>query len=217
MAEDPEIPNNQPDQAGQPGGVVTPGAASPPPDPAPTPAQTPPGPGPAPEQDPEQRPGLPAASSTTPGTVTWTASEFIAHDKSVGWYLGLAIGTIAFSVLIFLVTRDVVSVVVIVVAAIVFGAYGARQPRQLQYAIDQAGVTIGAKRYTYDQFKSFSVVPEGGFSSISFMPLKRLSPITTIYYAPEDENKIMAVLSGCLPYQEPRRDLVDNLMRRIRF
>ena len=162
----------------------------------------------------EENEQIPAAQ---PGAVTWTASEFIAHDKSPAWYFGLAVGAAVAAALIYLLTKDVVSVVVIIVAALVFGSYGARQPRQLQYQIDQRDVTIGDKRYGFDEFKSFSVVPEGAFSSIAFMPLKRFSPIITIYFAPEDEKKILDVLSGTLPYEEPRRDVVDSLMRRIRF
>jgi hypothetical protein len=97
------------------------------------------------------------------------------------------------------------------------GFYAAHQPRQLEYEIGRRGLSIGGKYHGYDEFKSFSILPEGAFSSIVFMPLKRFAPPITIYYAPEDEEKILAVLSGSLPYEEPRRDAVDSLMKRIRF
>ncbi len=152
-----------------------------------------------------------------PTDVTWTASEFIAHHKSAGWYLGLAIGAAVFAAFIFFITRDVVSVIVVIVAALVLGSYGTRKPRQLEYQVDQKGLTIGGKHHSYEEFKSYSVTPEGAFSGISLMPLKRFAPIITIYYASEDEERIMAVLSPQLPYEEPQRDTVDSLMRRIRF
>lgn len=149
--------------------------------------------------------------------VTWTASEFIHHNKAASWYLGLGVATVLLAALIFLITRDVVSTAVIIVAGLLLGVYAARPPRQLEYRIDQRGVFIGHKHYGYDDFKSFTVVPEGAFSSIVFMPLKRFALALTIYYAPEDEEHIMAVLAGRLPFEEPRRDAVDSLMRRIRF
>jgi hypothetical protein len=156
-------------------------------------------------------------AETPSQSVSWTASEFIVHVKSAVWYLKLALAALVLAVIIVLITRDVISGVVIIFGAIFLGIYAARQPRQLQYVIDNRGLTIGDKLYSYDEFKSFSIVTEGAFSSLVFMPLKRFAVVTTAYYAPEDESKILAVLSARLPYEEPRRDAVDNLMRRIRF
>lgn len=149
--------------------------------------------------------------------VTWMASEFIHHDKSFGWYFGLLIGTAILAFFVYVLTKDVISAAVIIVAGVVLGAYGSRPPRQLQYTIDSNSLTIGDKQYSFHEFKSFTVIPEGAFSGIIFMPLKRFAPSLTVYYAPDDQEKIMAVLSAILPYEEPRQDPVDNLMRRIRF
>jgi hypothetical protein len=61
------------------------------------------------------------------------------------------------------------------------------------------------------------VVPEGAFSSIVFMPLKRFAPLTTIYYAPEDESKIITILTDRLPFEERKAAAIDSLMKRVRF
>jgi hypothetical protein len=151
------------------------------------------------------------------GTVTWTASEFIAHTKSTGWYLMLALVAIAIAALVWLVTKDKISTTVILVAALALGGYGARKPRQLQYVLNDQGLEIGSKYYAYDEFGSFSIMQEGAFSSIVFVPLKRFAPLTTIYYAPEDEDKIVDILSERLPMEERHHDAVDRLMHRIRF
>lgn len=149
--------------------------------------------------------------------VTWTASEFIAHEKDSNWYLALAGVSAVIAAIVYLITKDFVSVAVVVVAAILLGVYGARQPRQLEYHLDSHGIDIGSKHYSYADFRSFSVVPQGAFASIEFMPLKRFAPALSIYYAPNDEDKIISLLSNQLPMEAPRRDLVENLMRHIRF
>lgn len=156
-------------------------------------------------------------SEALPTAVEWTASEFIAHDKSAAWYLGLAAVAAILSFVIYMITKDYISVAVVIVAALLMGVYGARQPRQLQYKLDLRGVTIGGKFYPYADFRSFSVVPEGAFASIVFMPLKRFGPPVTIYFAPDDQQKIMAILGRELPFEEPRRDVIDTLLRKIRF
>ena len=148
---------------------------------------------------------------------SWTASEFVAHDKSAGWYFGLVIATAILAFFVYLVARDLVSITVLIVVAIIFGVYASHKPRELEYNIDHKGLTVGRKHYGYELFKSFSVVPEGSLQSIVFMPLKRFGATLTVYYPAADEEKIMAVLTGCLPYQDPRRDAVDSLMKKIRF
>lgn len=217
---------NQPDEAVRnqpaPGAVITPGEATPatPPSPEPTSAAPAPTPtAPAPQEEPKLVTDSPppAILDNDSQGITWTASEFVHHDKSASWYGGLVISTVLLAGLIFLITKDAVSVAVVIIAGLVLGIYSTHRPRQLEYRVDQRGVFISNKYYSYDDFKSFSVVSEGAFSSIVFMPLKRFAPALTIYYAPEDEESIMALLADQLPFEEPRRDAVDSLMRRIRF
>ncbi len=149
--------------------------------------------------------------------VSWTASEFIAHEKAASWYLILAGAAILLAAFIYLLTRDVISVVVVAIFAAVFGFFAARKPRVLTYSLDDGGIHISEKFYSYSDFKSFSVLDEGGISGIWLMPLKRFMPSLTIYYAPDDEKKIMDALSSYLPFEERDHDMVDRLMRRVRF
>ena len=156
-------------------------------------------------------------TNTSTKSVEWTASEFVHHEKTAGWYLILFIAAGALAAVIYLVLDDPVAAGVVVAAAFLLSVYAAHQPRQLTYRLDQEGLTIGDKLRPYSEFKSFATQPDGAFTSIVFMPLKRFAPVTTIYYPPEDEDKIISVLSSHLPYEEMRRDAVDSLMRRIRF
>jgi hypothetical protein len=149
--------------------------------------------------------------------IRWTASEFIAHQKNGGWYGILALGALVASVIVYLITKDIVSSVVILLAAVAFGVVAARQPRELGYQVDGQGLIIGNKEYAYGMFRSFSVIQEGAFASIVFVPLKRFAPLTTIYYDPADEDTIIGVISQHLPMQQRSNDVIDRLMWRIRF
>lgn len=232
MADDKDTPDSGSNAAQpQPGAVIAPGTNQSPdqeqpkqaePEEAiPTPLPEPPA-EPEPETDPEPatKPE-PETEAESPGDngqkITWTASEFIAHDKSTSWYILLMLGTLLLAAAVFFVTRDFVSVSVAIIAGLLLGIYGAHQPRQLEYVVDRRGIGIGRKYYSYDEFKSFAVAPEGAFSSLVLMPLKRFAIPTTIYYAPEDEERILNILADHLPLEEHHRDTVDSLMRHIRF
>ena len=197
------------DGPAQPGSVVAPVGVEQQPPPAPAPIADEPAHAPETALDPPQR--------VDENAISWTASEFVAHDKTPGWYLMLAIGTAVLAAIVYLVSRDFISVGVVVAAGLVFGVFASHKPRQRQYRVDAQGINVDDKRYNYADFRSFSVVPEGAFKSIVFMPLKRFSPPLSIYYAPEDEDRIVGLLADRLPFEQGHRDAVDSLMRRIRF
>lgn len=150
-------------------------------------------------------------------TVIWTASEYIAHDKSGGWYVLLGLAAVGIAGLVFVITREVVSTVVILVMGLAFGAFAARKPQELTYELGSSALRIGQKTYSYNHFKSFSIIEEGAVHSIMLMPLPRFMPPLSIYYDPQDEDKITNALSHYLPYVDRKQDAVDRLMRRVRF
>ena len=149
--------------------------------------------------------------------VTWTASEFIAHQKSFGWYVMLMLVGLALASVVYLVTKDMITVGVIILCFLVFGIAAGRKPRVLPYRLDRSGLTIGQKLYPYGHFKAFAVIDEGTFSSIVFLPLKRFMPALSIYFAPEDEDRILDTLSLYLPLEQGKLDLFETIVRRIRF
>lgn len=150
-------------------------------------------------------------------SISWTASEFIAHHKTPGWYLLAMVGAVMAAVIIWFITKDVVSPLVIIVMGAIVATFAARQPRQLSYQLDPHGLTIGNRSFTFGDFRSFSVVPDGAFSSIVFAPLKRFGVLTTIYYDPQDEEHIVDILSQYLPHEVRQPDPLEQLMRRLRF
>jgi len=149
--------------------------------------------------------------------VDWTASEFVAHQKSAGWYLGLVALTILLGAIVYVLTKDVISTVVVAIVGISFGFFAARKPRELHYALDTSGIHMGEKFYPYNQFKSFSLVEEDAAQSVWLMPLKRFMPIITVYFDPNDQDKIANTLSNFLPFENRQPDAVDKLMHRLRF
>lgn len=151
--------------------------------------------------------------------VSWTASEFIEHAKSLNWYLVLGIAGLLGSIVVYFLTKDIVSTVVIAVVALLFGVYAATsKPRVLPYEISANGIQIGPKLYMYADFKTFSLLHEGNaFSKVELMPLKRFAPSVSMYFPPEEEEKIVRTLSEYLPYEDRKPDATDRLLNKLRF
>lgn len=204
-----------------PGETITPGTQQAPPAQNIPPVQQQPLP-PAPATEPgntqhaspfaAQAPHSPAADS-----ITWTASEYISHSKTSMWYLALAGVTALIAGAIYLLTRDYITAGSIVVVGIMFGIVASRKPRVLSYGITPDSLQVGQKLYPLNSFKSFGLISEGSINSILLLPLKRFTPSLTIYYAPDDEDRILDVLSEYLPEEDHKLEAIDRLMSRIRF
>ncbi len=161
-----------------------------------------------------------AASEVQPFTaeaVQWQASEFIDHQKSAGWVSLLAVAAVAAAVIVYVLTRNIFSSVVLLMAGLAFGVFAFQKPRTLTYSLLPTSIKIGDKTYSYDDFRTFSIMQEGAFFSVFLEPLKRFMPPLTIYFAPEDGEKIFDVLAQHIPHQEKEPDAIDRLMQRIRF
>lgn len=207
--------------------------ASPAPEPAPAPMPAEPVPFSAPPEEPAQQPEQTDAgwqfsnedemySGQTPApsyteTVSWTASEYVSHDKNAGWYTLVVVTSVVVAAVVFLLTKDYVSPVVVVVLGVAFAAFGARKPQVLEYAIDNTGVRIGQKHYPYELYRTFSVIEEDAVRSILLMPMQRFNLPISLYYDPADEVRIIEALGAHLPHEDRKPAAVDNFMRRIRF
>lgn len=149
--------------------------------------------------------------------VRWTASEYLAHEKSPMWYISILFGGAVLATLVYFLTKDWVSVSLIALITIIFTVAAGRKPNSLEYALTDHGLEIGKKIYSYSEFRSFALVNEGAFTSVTLMPMKRFMPSIDIFYDPEDEEKVVDVLANVLPMEQHKRDFVDTLIRRLRF
>jgi hypothetical protein len=165
----------------------------------------------------ETAPAPPQAVSPNE-TVTWTASEYIAHQKTTNWYIALGVGTALVTMAIFFLTgHSILSTGVVFLICVAIGVFAARKPGAVEYTLSIDGVHIGQKIYPYHNFKSFAVVEEGGVNSIWLRPLRRFLPTVNMYFGPEDEDRIVGMLDNFLPREDRDRDTLDRISHRFRF
>ncbi len=170
----------------------------------------------------ESDPSVPDQESEPPPStlepISWTASEYVSHQKDIVWYLVLAAATLAVCGLTYwLSDGDLISVGSIAVVAALFGFLAGKKPREFQYTVNSKGIVMGGKLYSYSQFISFSIHHEGVLTSVNLWPLQRFMPDLSIYCPPDQEQNIIEFLSEHLPNEQRIEHPVDRLMKRIRF
>lgn len=150
-------------------------------------------------------------------SISWSASEYISHEKSPMWFAYLASGATVLCAVVFFATRDWIAVTVVGISVLLLGIYANRKPQTRTYKLDSLGLHIDDQLHPYSKFKSFSVVEEGAIRSIWFKPLKRISPVVVVYCAPEEESKIIETLSIYLPHEQRELDQIDRISKQLRF
>ena len=159
---------------------------------------------------------VPAQAPQSP-LLQWKASEFIDHQKSTGWFVPLFFGGALLSTAVYFLTKNFLSALVLLIGCIAFGMFARQKPRTLTYSLLPTTIKIDSKTYSYDDFRTFSIIQEGALFSIFLQPIKRFMPPLTIYFDPSDGEKIFDTLASHLPHVEREQDPIERLMRRIRF
>ena len=149
--------------------------------------------------------------------IVWTASEYLEHQKSGGWYLRGWMAIIFIALLAYVFNHDIFSPIAVVVLGAILMFIARRKPRTLQYAVDEHGVSVGNTHYGYDSFTSFSVIKEDTIESILLFPQKRFAQGISLYFAPEDGQRIFDTISTYLPIVEKDKDPLDRFLHKIRF
>ena len=147
----------------------------------------------------------------------WKASEYVHHKKDVLWHVGFFMVSSLLAAGMYLILRDIISVLVVILMAVSLYVFAMRPPKTLRYAITDQGIEIGESKYAYESFRSFSVIDNGAVQSVVVDPMHRYLPPITIYFEPKDGQKIFDILSEQLPYVEYKPDIVDKLVEKIKF
>ena len=81
------------------------------------------------------------------GSISWTASEYVDHNRGFSWYATLMLLTVAITVAVYFITKGIFATVIIPVMGIALGVFAARKPKQLPYELNNSGLKIGEKFY----------------------------------------------------------------------
>jgi hypothetical protein len=149
--------------------------------------------------------------------ISWSASEFVSHEKNKSWYLLLIIYLFVLSGIVFAVTRQILSVLVVFVLGAAVGVFGSLKPRELNYAVNTTGVSVGDKHYDFNSLKSFILYQDSAIPSVQLMPQKRLMMPITLYLPPENAGRIIEFLGEFLPVEQKQPDFVDRLTHKFHF
>ena len=164
-----------------------------------------------------QPPVQPAAVTGADDTFSWMADEYVHQEKGSMWLASFVAIVVVLAAIAWFVVGSVTFLVVVLAMGVSLGVLAFRPPRTLHYSLNQQGLQINDKQYSFTDFRSFGVVHDGSRFSITMVPTKRLMPAINIFFEEQQGEKIVDILSAYLPMQEIQESLIDKLLLRLRF
>lgn len=170
------------------------------------------------QQLPKEEP-KPSQPVLDPGksVLIWSATEYLHHDKNFLWYGGVLVAGVAIGGATYLITEDAFSAAIMPIVAVIVAIFGARKPKELPYEITENGISINGIYRPFSDFKTFTIIHEGQFSSLMLQPVKRFMPSLSVYFAPDNAEQVIEVLSQHMPHEEGKIDAVERLARHLRL
>ena len=149
-------------------------------------------------------------------TITWEAKEYVQRDKKAGWYVGLIfIGLLFVALGILLKWWSFIALIVVSVLALI--VYSVRPARSLKYRLDSTGLSEGAKKYNFVDYRSFGILVDGEYFAIVLNPRKRFSGRVRVYFPSAEGEKIVDAFGAHLPMEQVRLDFLDKLINFLRI
>ncbi len=148
--------------------------------------------------------------------VSWEAEEYIVKNHNTGWYIGLAVVTIALGALAVLL-QGWTFLALIILSSITILIYSLRPPRTIHYTIDNTGLTEEKIPHPYSNYRAFGILNEDGHYSAILIPKKRLGVSTKVYFPEGSGEAIVDQLGAHLPMEEIKLDVLDKIVNFLRI
>lgn len=150
-----------------------------------------------------------------PKEVSWQASEYVSHQRGIGWYAGFASVVFIISAAIIYWQRDIFSVIVLLLLSGSLLYFINAKPNNRTYIIDDDGFSIGELLLPFGSFRSFSIQAERGLYLLTFRPLKRFGLPTEAYMTRAEVDAAVAILQRHLPLEEREANLIDKTINQL--
>ena len=149
--------------------------------------------------------------------VRWQALEYMQHQHEPIWYVGFGVVVLALIAVAIFVFKSPTFAVLVPVMAVALALYVRRPPATIDYIVSRKGIYVNDRLYTFDQFKSFSVVKQETANHVVLIPRKRFQLGQNIYFPTEVGENLVDMLAARLPMKEASPDIVDKLLAKLRL
>ncbi len=143
--------------------------------------------------------------------INWQIEERQTNLNNGQWLWALAI--VGFAVVIFgVMLKNYLMIIIVALAAFIIYAKKFKKPETHDFRLDGTGIDINGKLYSYENFESFWIFPDG---EIALRRKHRLMPLLIIPFHGREEPEIRKILENHLPESEEEESFLDLLQKKF--
>lgn len=143
--------------------------------------------------------------------INWQIEERPEVPGNSQWLLALAI--IGFAVVVFgALLKNYLLIIIVALAAFIVYARKFKKPEMHDFRLDNEGVAIDGRLYSYENFESFWIFPH---NEIAFRKKHHLTPLLIVPFNSNKESKIRKILENHLPEHEEEESFLDLLQKKF--
>jgi len=152
--------------------------------------------------------------------IRWSAPEYHYYDKGIAWYWLVIIAAIIIGTLA-LLQKNFLFIVFIAIASALGLFWGHRQPKTVNFILNQNGLDIdGKKFYAFESLVGFSLLPSYENSEINELAIKTKEQINgwiKIIIASQRAEQISEFLKRNLQEIEYQESMAEHIARILKF
>ena len=150
---------------------------------------------------------------------SWRADEYIKYRHKTGWYFNYSAIVALVVALSYLITKDFIPSLALVVMAGLFLAYSLMPPKKQAYQLSRRRLMIGQRAHYLSRFSSFSLIqPTSRRPQLQLFAKQRLTLPLVVPLPPSSAEEVSRFLAEFLRYDPGRRPHpIDRLMMFFRF
>lgn len=160
----------------------------------------------------------PAIIRPNDSIVAWTAPEYI-HSKKNGFWIITIILAVLVLLAISVYFRAWSFTVLIGVGVFAAVVHLTSKPKNINYSLSSETLKINDREYSLDTFKGFGIQEDDQKQAFSIVlePVKKLAGNVIIYFPEGSGEEIVDILSGVMPMEDIKPDLLDRLLGLLHF
>lgn len=143
--------------------------------------------------------------------LNWQMEERQSNLNNNEWLWALAI--IGFAIVVFsILLKNYLLIIIVALAAFIIYARKFKKSEMHDFRLDNEGITIDGKLYSYDNFDSFWIFPA---TEIAFRKKHHLMPLLIVPFHDYEESDIRKILESQLPENEEEESFLDLLQKKF--
>ncbi len=152
-----------------------------------------------------------AAEKESEPEINWQIEEPDHLPKNAEWFW--ALGILALALIVFsIILKNYLLIIIVALATFVIYARKNKRHELIDFRLDNQGLHIDSKFYSYENFESFWIFQD---NEIAFRNKRRLLPLLIAPFNGDDESAIKKILSDHLPESEEEASFLDLLRKRF--